>query len=71
MKLKSLFRGPIFWIVLAVAALLVILPSVFNSSGARVDTNIGLELLESDQVEQAKIYDGEQRVDLTLREDYE
>ncbi|GAA2174368.1 ATP-dependent zinc metalloprotease FtsH [Arthrobacter parietis] len=57
--------------MLAVAALLVILPSVFNSSGARVDTNIGLELLESDQVEQAKIYDGEQRVDLTLREDYE
>ncbi|GAB3553030.1 ATP-dependent zinc metalloprotease FtsH [Arthrobacter tumbae] len=71
MKLKSIFRGPIFWIVLAVAALLVILPSVFNSSGARVDTNIGLELLEGDQVEQAKIYDGEQRVDLTLREDYE
>ena len=71
MKFKNFFRGPIFWIVLAVAALLVILPSVFNSSGARVDTNIGLELLESDQVEQAKIYDGEQRVDLTLREDYE
>lgn len=71
MKLKSIFRGPIFWIVLAVAALLVILPSVFNTSGARVDTNIGLELLADNQVEQAKIYDGEQRVDLTLREDYE
>ena len=71
MNFKNFFRGPIFWIVLAVAALLVILPSVFNTSGARVDTNVGLELLSDDQVEQAKIYDGEQRVDLTLREDYE
>lgn len=71
MKFKNIFKGPIFWIVLAVAALLVILPSVFNTSGARVDTNVGLELLADNQVEQAKIYDGEQRVDLTLREDYE
>ncbi|WP_323959963.1 ATP-dependent zinc metalloprotease FtsH [Arthrobacter sp. JZ12] len=71
MKFKNFFKGPIFWILLAVAALLVILPSVFNSSGARVDTNVGLDLLADNQVEQAKIYDGEQRVDLTLREDYE
>lgn len=71
MKFKNIFKGPIFWIVLAVAALLIILPSVFDNSGARVDTNVGLELLEDNQVEQAKIYDGEQRVDLTLREDYE
>ncbi|WP_028281454.1 ATP-dependent zinc metalloprotease FtsH [Arthrobacter sp. H5] len=71
MKFKKIFKGPIFWIVLAVVALLVILPTVFNSSGARVDTSVGLELLESDSVEQAKIHDGENRVDLTLREDYE
>ncbi|WP_309070111.1 ATP-dependent zinc metalloprotease FtsH [Arthrobacter sp.] len=71
MKFKNIFKGPIFWIVLAVAALLVILPSVFNTSGARVDTNVGLELLSSNEVEQAKIYDGEQRVDLTLRDEYE
>ncbi|NJC24352.1 cell division protease FtsH [Arthrobacter pigmenti] len=71
MKFKNIFRGPIFWIVLAVVALLVILPSVFNNSGSRVDTKVGLELLANDQVEQAKIVDGENRVDLTLREDYE
>ncbi|WP_026549341.1 ATP-dependent zinc metalloprotease FtsH [Arthrobacter sp. Br18] len=71
MKFKNIFKGPIFWIVLAVAALLIIFPAVFNNGSSRVDTNVGLELLQSDQVEQAKIYDGEQRVDLTLREDYE
>ncbi|WP_104116635.1 ATP-dependent zinc metalloprotease FtsH [Arthrobacter sp. B1805] len=71
MKSKNIFKGPVFWIVLAVVALLLVLPSVFGGGGSRVDTNIGLQLLEDDKVAQAKIYDGEQRVDLTLREDYE
>ncbi len=71
MKFKNIFKGPIFWIVLAVVALLLILPTLFGSGNSRVDTNVGLQLLEDDQVTQAKIYDGEQRVDLTLRDDYE
>lgn len=71
MKFKNLFKGPIFWIVLAVVALLIILPNLFSTSSSRVDTNVGLDLLNGNQVEQAKIYDGDQRVDLTLREDYE
>ncbi|WP_247827687.1 ATP-dependent zinc metalloprotease FtsH [Arthrobacter antioxidans] len=71
MKFKNIFKGPIFWIVLAVVALLLVLPSLFGTGSSRVDTNVGLQLLEDDQVSQAKIYDGEQRVDLTLREDYE
>ncbi|MHA7240697.1 ATP-dependent zinc metalloprotease FtsH [Arthrobacter sp. TMS1-12-1] len=71
MKFKNIFKGPIFWIVLAVVALLLVLPSLFGTGSSRVDTNVGLQLLEDDQVSQAKIYDGEQRVDLTLRDDYE
>ncbi|MUK01148.1 ATP-dependent zinc metalloprotease FtsH [Vibrio cholerae] len=71
MKFKNIFKGPIFWIVLAVVALLLVLPTLFGSGTSRVDTNVGLQLLEDDQVTQAKIYDGEQRVDLTLRDDYE
>ncbi len=71
MKFKNIFKGPIFWIVLAVAALLLVLPTLFGNGTSRVDTNIGLQLLEENEVAQAKIYDGEQRVDLTLREDYE
>jgi cell division protease FtsH len=71
MKFKNIFKGPIFWIVLAVVALLLVLPSLFGTGANRVDTNVGLELLRGETVEQAKIYDGEQRVDLTLSEPYE
>ncbi|MCU1631964.1 MAG: cell division protein FtsH [Micrococcaceae bacterium] len=71
MKFKNIFKGPIFWIVLAVVALLLVLPGLFGTGSSRVDTNVGLQFLSEDKVEQAKIYDGEQRVDLTLREDYQ
>ncbi|WDF33456.1 ATP-dependent zinc metalloprotease FtsH [Arthrobacter agilis] len=71
MKFKNIFKGPIFWIVLAVAALLLILPNLFSTGGNRIDTSDGLELLRGGTVTQAKIYDGEQRVDLTLDEAFE
>ncbi|MBD8042324.1 ATP-dependent zinc metalloprotease FtsH [Arthrobacter sp. Sa2BUA2] len=71
MKSKNFFKGPIIWIVLALAALLIILPNLSNSGASQVDTNVGLQLLRDNKVEQAKIYDGDQRVDLTLREPYE
>ena len=71
MNFKNIFKGPIIWIVLGVAILLFIFPTFTGSGPARVDTNVGLQLLADDAAEQAKIYDGEQRVDLTLREDYE
>ena len=71
MKSKNFFKGPGIWIVLALAALLFILPSLSSSGAAQVDTKVGLELLEDKKVDQAKIYDGDQRVDLTLTDDYE
>ncbi|WP_026821300.1 ATP-dependent zinc metalloprotease FtsH [Arthrobacter castelli] len=70
MNFKKFFKGPLVWIVLGVAVLLFIFPTFLGGGATRVDTNIGLQLLEDNKVEQAKIYDGEQRVDLTLREDY-
>ncbi|MBP3042047.1 ATP-dependent zinc metalloprotease FtsH [Arthrobacter jiangjiafuii] len=70
MKSKNFFKGPGIWIVLALALLVLILPSLSSSGAARVDTSVGLQLLEDQKVEQAKIYDGEQRVDLTLKEPY-
>ncbi|WP_081745038.1 ATP-dependent zinc metalloprotease FtsH [Arthrobacter sp. H14] len=70
MNFKKIFKGPVIWIVLGVAVLLLIFPTFSGGGATRVDTNVGLQLLEDDRVEQAKIYDGEQRVDLTLRDDY-
>ena len=70
MKSKNFFKGPGIWIVLALALLVLILPTLSSSGAAQVDTSVGLQLLKDQKVEQAKIYDGEQRVDLTLKDPY-
>ncbi|WP_104053552.1 MULTISPECIES: ATP-dependent zinc metalloprotease FtsH [unclassified Arthrobacter] len=69
MKSKNFFKGPGIWIILALALLVLILPTLSPSGATQVDTSVGLQLLKDQKVEQAKIYDGEQRVDLTLRGD--
>ena len=69
MNLKRLTRGPFLWILLAVLILWIAASSVLSSGVQRIDTSQGLELLEGDTVEQVRIVDGQQRVDLTLTED--
>ncbi|QHK21219.1 ATP-dependent zinc metalloprotease FtsH [Pseudarthrobacter psychrotolerans] len=69
MKAKSFFKGPGIWIVVVIAMLLVAFATLAPGGAARIDTDKGLELLaDSGKVEQAKIYDGENRVDLTLKD---
>ena len=69
-KPTSFFRGPLFWILLAIVVLVPVGASFFSPTTARVDTNVGLELLDEGKVNEAKIYDGEQKVELSLKEDY-
>ncbi|WP_269928860.1 ATP-dependent zinc metalloprotease FtsH [Kocuria massiliensis] len=67
---ERILKGPYFWIFLA---LLVLLPMIFvstSSSSNRVDTNVGMELLKDDKVDEAKIYDGDQKVELSLKDSY-
>ncbi|MCV2394990.1 ATP-dependent zinc metalloprotease FtsH [Actinotalea sp. M2MS4P-6] len=70
MNLSRLTRGPILWIALAVIILLFAASSLFTPSVHRIDTSDGLALLAGDTVEQALIIDGQQRVDLTLSQDF-
>lgn len=70
MKLKNIFKGPIIWIVLVLAILLIVVPNLAGPQASRVDTSVGLQLLTDDKVEQARINDGNQSVELTLREDF-
>jgi cell division protease FtsH len=70
LKAKKVFKGPIIWIVLAALFLVLIIPALTQGSSARVDTNVGLALLQENKAEQARIQDGDQRVDLTLRDPY-
>lgn len=68
MNVKKIFRGPILYVVLAIIAVWIG-SSLLTMSGFKgVSTQKGLELLSDDKVSSAKIVDGENRVDLTLKE---
>ncbi|HWL01561.1 MAG TPA: ATP-dependent zinc metalloprotease FtsH [Microbacteriaceae bacterium] len=66
MSFKRLFRGPIIYILIAVAVVWIGTSLVMGSGVKQITTQQGLEFLASSQVQSAKIIDGEQRVDLTL-----
>ena len=66
MKLKNVFKGPVFWIF--IAFLVVFLGTSLTSGGGfkQVDTSTGLTMIADGKASAVKIYDGEQRVDVTL-----
>ena len=68
-KPTSFFKGPFFWILLAVLVLVPVGANLFGPSTSRVDTNVGMSLLRDHKVQEAKIYDGQQKVELQLKED--
>jgi len=66
--MKKILRGPIIYILLAIVAVWIG-SSLITASGFReVSTQKGLELLKDDKVSSVKIVDGENRVDLTLKQ---
>jgi cell division protease FtsH len=70
MTLKRLTRGPAVWIALAVLLVWIGVSALSGTGVQRIDTSDGLKLLAQGKVEQAKITEGQQRVDLTLTEDF-
>ncbi|WP_337062370.1 ATP-dependent zinc metalloprotease FtsH [Kineococcus sp. G2] len=67
-NLKRVVRGPWLWIVVAVAVV-AIGASFFASSGTtEVSTTRALELIDDNQVESATLTDGNQRIELRLKE---
>jgi cell division protease FtsH len=70
MDFRRFLRGPAFFVVVGLL-LLLLATQIFSGGGfQRIDTADGLELLADGKVEQAKIVDGDQRVDLTLADDF-
>lgn len=68
---KSLMKGPLPYI-LAGATVVVIGVSLLTAGGFRpISTQQGLDLLRGNNVASATIIDGEQRVDLVLRSNFE
>ncbi|GIG23053.1 ATP-dependent zinc metalloprotease FtsH [Cellulomonas chitinilytica] len=70
MNLKRLVRGPFLWIAVAVVLLWIGASALTSPKVSHIDTSDGLALLAGGKVEQAKITEGEQRVDLTLTDDF-
>ncbi|HEX7804930.1 MAG TPA: ATP-dependent zinc metalloprotease FtsH [Cellulomonas sp.] len=70
MTLKRLTRGPAVWIALAVLLVWIGVSALSGTGVQRIDTSDGLKLLAQGKVQQAKITEGEQRVDLTVTEDF-
>ncbi|MEO7720456.1 MAG: ATP-dependent zinc metalloprotease FtsH [Pseudolysinimonas sp.] len=70
MDFKRILRGPLIYVVLGIAALLVGF-NLLSATGSRpVTTEQGLALLDGSTVKTAKIIDSDQRVDLTLSKAY-
>ncbi|KQT02161.1 ATP-dependent zinc metalloprotease FtsH [Cellulomonas sp. Leaf395] len=70
MNVKRLARGPILWVVIAVVLLYIGASTLAAPKISKIDTSDGMALIEDGKVEQAKITEGVQRVDLTLTEDF-
>jgi len=69
--LKRIFRGPVIYFLLGIVVLLVAFQLIGSLGGFKeISTQQGLELLEGSTVEEVKIVDGEQRVDLTLSDGF-
>ena len=69
MDFKRIFRGPIFWVALAVAFVLVG-SSVFSGVGAptQVDTSQAVSDINGGKVDTATITDRDQLLELTLKD---
>ncbi|MFM1965707.1 MAG: hypothetical protein RL134_1432 [Actinomycetota bacterium] len=69
MNAKRFLRGPLFWILLAVLLVLVGSSLVSGIGGPeRIDTSQAVADIQSDKVESAVITDGDQVLELTLKD---
>ena len=65
-SLKKLARGPWLWIALAVMVLIIGSSLINGDRFTKVDTQVGIELIQQGKADSIKIFDGEQRVDVVL-----
>ena len=71
MDLKRFFRGPIIYILLGIGAIALAFSLLGNTGFQQITTQEGMKLLQGSTVDEVKIVDGEQRVDLTLSTDFD
>ena len=64
MKMKKFLRGPWLWIALAISVLLIGSSLIGGQQFSKVDTQVGLQMIQSGSAKTVKILDGNQRVDV-------
>ena len=70
MNVKRLSRSLILWIALAIVLAVFGFSSLNQPKVSSIDTSDGMALIAAGKVDQAKITEGVQRVNLTLAEDF-
>jgi len=65
-NLKKFMRGPIPWVVAAGIAIFIGSQFAGGTTFTEVNTSRGLEMIQGGEAKSVKVYDGEQRVDVTL-----
>jgi cell division protease FtsH len=65
-NLRKLLTGPFLWIMVAIGVLVVGSSLLGGGGFKQVDTQYGLQLIQSGKADTVKVYDSEQRVDVTL-----
>ena len=66
MKQRKLFRGPFFWIAIAIAVMVFGFNSFGGQSFKQVDTSVGLQLIKDGGAKSVLVIENEQRVDVVL-----
>ena len=66
-RLKKFLRGPWLWIAIALSVVFIGSSLMNTQQFTKVDTQVGLEMISSGQAEKVTIFDGDQRVDVVLR----
>jgi cell division protease FtsH len=67
MDFKRYFRGPVFWVLLVILAVLVVSQVVGSANAAKdIDTAVAVKAIQDGKVESAKVVDRDQRLELTL-----
>ena len=67
MDLKRLTRGPVIWVVIGIFVLMFGVRALTPNQFAPIDTSKAVELIKNGQVTSAKVIDGEQKLELELK----
>jgi cell division protease FtsH len=71
MDVKKATRGPLIWVIAAIAVVIIGAQLFAPGQFKAVDTSVALQLIQENKVDEAVLNNSDQRIELTLTSDYE